>query len=111
MTGRSAGSYLAFGLQYLKHGSLLRFVLPKDTQNGLVLWVVLADPLQATLHEALDVVGVEGQAEIEQFGVVAVVIPYRSPALEHLGTQSFPSKASFSLTGIVVMAMDDILDG
>ena len=44
--------------------------------------VVLTDPLQTSLHEALDVGRIQGQPEVEHFGVVAMVIPYRCPARE-----------------------------
>jgi hypothetical protein len=44
---------------------------------------VLADPLQAPLDEPLYVLRVQGKPEIELLVVVAVVVAYSCPALEH----------------------------
>ena len=49
--------------------------------------IILADPLQTSLHEALDVLLVECQTEVEDLPVLAVVVTDSCPAREAL----FPS--------------------
>src|SRR5215204_4454277 len=56
-------------------------LLPLASQQILTFGIVLADPLRAALDEPLDIGGVEGQAEVEDLPVVAMVIAYGLPAL------------------------------
>ncbi len=99
---RPSGTDLALGFEYLKHGLLLGIVLSEVPEDGLILWVVLADPFQAAFDTALDVCRIEGQTEIEHFGVVAVIVAYRTSALEHLRTHSSFQTPSFSRTEMTV---------
>ena len=59
-------------------------VLPKVSKDLFLIWIILTDPLKAALHEALDVSRVEGEPEIEDLSIVAVVVAYSSPAGEGL---------------------------
>jgi hypothetical protein len=47
-------------------------VVPQVRQERILIWVVLADPLQAPLLEPLDVGGIEDQPKAEDLCVVAV---------------------------------------
>jgi hypothetical protein len=51
---------LTLGFEYVEYGLLLRFVLPRISQQALPLRVVLPYPLETSLDEALDVIGIEG---------------------------------------------------
>jgi hypothetical protein len=62
-------------------------LIPEVSEELFLIRVILADPLQTSLHEALDVLLVESQAKIEDLRVVTMVVTDGCPAREAL----FPS--------------------
>jgi hypothetical protein len=75
--------HLALRLRYLKHRLTLSLVLPQVLEKILTLRLVFANPLQAPFDEPLGVRRVEGQTELDYLHIVAAVIAYGGPALEH----------------------------
>jgi hypothetical protein len=96
MLGRSAGlprspthPHLAADLEAFYHHVSLGLILEEGPKEPLLLGLTLVDPLQAALHQTLDVSGIECQTEIEEeLAVVGVVVAgkrrgcglYRSPS-------------------------------
>ena len=66
MIRRPPRSDLAVGLQALYHHLPLGLVIPEVPEELFLIRIILADPLKASLHEALDVPLVESQTEIEE---------------------------------------------
>jgi hypothetical protein len=64
-----------------------------DAPEDVLPVIVLADPLQASLHEALDVSRIQVQFEVEDLTVIAVIVPDSRPTREDLSTPSPPSFA------------------
>jgi hypothetical protein len=62
----------------------LGLVLPEVTKESLLLRVVLTNSFKASLYPTLHIPLVESQTEVEDFSVVAVVIPDCRPAREAL---------------------------
>jgi hypothetical protein len=61
-----------------------------DAPEDILPVIVLADPLQASLHEALDVSRIQVQFEVEDLTVIAVIVPDSRQTREDLST-SLPS--------------------
>ena len=57
-----------------------------DAPEDVLPVIVLADPLQASLHEALDVSRIQVQFEVEDLTVIAVIVPDSRPTREDLST-------------------------
>ena len=84
MARRSSRPYLTVGLEAIYHHIPLSVVLPEITEELFLLRIVLSYPLQASLYPTIYVVRIERQPEVEDFPVVAVVVPDGCPAGEAL---------------------------
>jgi hypothetical protein len=66
LSRRPPCSDLAVGLEALYNHISLGLVIPEVPEELFLIRIILADPLKASLHEALDVPLVESQTEIEE---------------------------------------------
>jgi hypothetical protein len=80
-TRRSPRPYLAVGSEAFYHHLPLILLIPKVPEES---FLILANPLQASLYPTLQVPLVESQTEVEEFSVVAVVETDSCPARETL---------------------------
>ena len=77
MARRSSRPDLTVGLQALYHHLPLSLVLPEVTEGLFLIRIILANPLQTSLQEALDVLLVESQAKIEDLPIVILATSLR----------------------------------
>jgi hypothetical protein len=84
---RPPGPDLAVGLEGFDHHLPLGLVLPEVSEEPFLVGVVFAYALQAALYEPIDVGRVEGQTQVEDLPVVAVVVADGRPSIE----AAFPS--------------------
>ncbi len=70
LTRRFPRPDLAVGLEYLDHHLPLGLVLPEVPEQPFLVGVVLPYALKATLHEPLDVGGVEGDSQVSTHNLV-----------------------------------------
>ena len=66
---RSSRPDLTVGLEAIYHHLPLGLVLPEVTEELFLIRIILADPLQASLYPALDILLVECQTEVEELCV------------------------------------------
>src|SRR5215204_5368549 len=85
---RSSRPDLSVGLEAFYHHLPLGLVLPEVTEELFLIRILLADPLQASLYPALDILLVECQSEVEDFSIVAVIVADSCPAGEALFSSS-----------------------
>jgi hypothetical protein len=78
---------LTVGLEAIYHHLPLGLVLEEVTEELFLIWIVLSNPLQASLYPTLHVVWIKCQTEVVDLPIVAVIVPNSCPAREAL----FPS--------------------
>ena len=79
--------HLTVGLKALYHHIPLGLVLEEVTEELFLIRIILTYPFKASLYPTIYIVWIKGQPKVEDFSVVAVVVPNSCPAGEAL----FPS--------------------
>src|SRR5215208_6122257 len=91
---RSSRPDLTVGLEAFYHHISLGLILEEVSEELFLIWIILANPLQAPLCPTLHVSLVECQTEVEDFSVVVVVVPNSFPASEALFSSSNESSST-----------------